>query len=62
MSNITIKAWLNSGANINSKREIEFEVDLDDWNSMDDDEKEEFARDYAFEQSDWGWEVVGGEA
>lgn len=62
MSNITIKAWLDSGANIDSKREIEFEVDLDDWNSMDDDEKEESARAYAFEQSDWGWEVVGEKA
>lgn len=55
--------WLDSGANIHScKKTI---VTLDDiglseeeWDEMDQDEKDENMRDVAFETLDWGWKEV----
>ena len=54
---ITIKTWLDSGANIHSSYKTEFEIDEDDWNSMSEEEKEECAKEYAWNRMDWGWEV-----
>jgi len=51
----TIKAWLNSGANIHSCYKVEFEVDTDEWDAMSDDEKDEYAKEYAWQRMDWGW-------
>lgn len=59
MSKLKIKAWLDSGANAASTYEVEFEVDADEWNAMTDDEKYEYAKEYAFERSEWGWNAIG---
>lgn len=60
MSERKIKFWLNSGANIHSCRTVimtfdEIGIDADVWDDMSDDEKEEAAREIAFERADWGW-------
>ena len=59
MTELKIKTWLDSGANAEATYEVEFEVDADEWNAMTDDEKDEYAKEYAFERSDWGWSVIG---
>lgn len=61
MSNITIKAWLNSGANIHSCYETKFEIDKDEWDAMSEEDKDEYAKDYAWGRMDWGWRVEGEE-
>ncbi|EPA7301008.1 hypothetical protein ACQ43C_000474 [Escherichia coli O9,30:H25] len=55
--------WLDSGANIHSCKKTV--VTLDDlglseneWNEMDQDEKDENMRDVAFETLDWGWKEI----
>lgn len=55
--------WLDSGANIHSCKNTV--VTLDDlglseneWNEMDQDEKDENMRDVAFETLDWGWKEI----
>ena len=55
--------WLDSGANIHSCEKTV--VTLDDlglseneWNEMDQDEKDENMRDVAFETLDWGWKEI----
>jgi len=40
MSNITIKAWLDSGANQQSTYRIEFEIDEAKWSAMSEEERE----------------------
>jgi hypothetical protein len=57
MSMITIKAWLDSGANVYSNREIEFEIDKDEWDAMSEEEKDEHAKEYAWDRMEWGWSV-----
>jgi hypothetical protein len=57
MSTIKIKAWLDSGANTHSCRETEFEVDEDEWSDMSDKEKDDYAKEYAWDHMDWGWVV-----
>ena len=57
MSTITIKAWLDSGANHQSAYEVEFEIDELEWNAMSEDERDEYAKDYAWERMDWGWAI-----
>ncbi len=58
MSTKTIKVWLDSGANHQSCYEAEFEIDSEEWDEMTEDQKDEYARDIAFNQSDWGWREV----
>ncbi len=58
-----IKYWLDSGANIHSKREGETTTDElgvtdDEWDAMSDDEREALVKECAFEQSEWGFYVV----
>ena len=58
-----VKYWLDSGANIHSRREGEISLDdlqltIDEWNEMDEDEKTEMMKDYAWENMDWGFELV----
>lgn len=56
MSNmITIKVWLNSGANAFSTYESSFEIDRDEWNAMSEAEQEDYARDVAWARMDWGY-------
>lgn len=56
MGMITIKFWLDSGANIHSKYEDEFEIDAEEWAGMTEEEKDEYAKQYAWDRMDWGWE------
>ena len=55
--NITIRAWLDSGANIHSKYQVDFEVDEATWNSLSEDEKDEYAQNFARQRLNWGWNV-----
>lgn len=55
-----ITFWLDSGANIYSKRTTTVSLydlgfDEETWDNMSDAEKEEVAREIAFERADWGW-------
>ena len=59
MKMLKIKAWLDSGANIHSCREVTFEVDECDWLAMDEFEQDAYAQDYAWNRMDWGYEIVG---
>jgi hypothetical protein len=61
MSTIKVKAWLDSGANHASTYWTEFEVNKDDWERMTEKEKEEYAKDYAWDRMDWGFFVEGEE-
>lgn len=58
-----LKIWLDSGANFQSRREITVgleEVGLaeEEWLKMTESQKEEFVKDIAFEQAEWGWEEI----
>jgi hypothetical protein len=55
---ITVKTWLDSGANCESRYEVVFEVDKHEWLDMNEQEQEEYAKDYAWNRMDWGHEVV----
>lgn len=61
MKMLKIKAWLDSGANVYSCREVVFEVDEHEWLAMDEQEQELYAKDYAWNRMDWGYEVVGND-
>ena len=58
-----IKTWLDSGANINScnRRELDLEedlgLDLEEWNAMTDNEREELMRELVWEDLDWGFHL-----
>lgn len=54
---LTIEAWLDSGANHRSDYRVEFEVDEDEWNALSEEEKDEYAKEYAWGRIDWGWVV-----
>jgi len=54
------KVWLDSGANIHSRRETTISLDDigisdDEWNQMTEADRDEVMRDVAFERSDWGY-------
>jgi len=54
------KVWLDSGANIHSKREITISLDdigisKDEWNDMEECDRDEVMKDIAFDHSDWGY-------
>jgi hypothetical protein len=55
---ITVKTWLDSGANCQSRYQVTFEVDESEWLDMNELEQEEYAKDYAWNRMDWGYEVV----
>lgn len=55
-----LKIWLNSGANAFSTYEVivdtqEYGIEDAEWCSMSEREKEDFAKDIAFEKADWGY-------
>ena len=61
------KVWLDSGANIHScrKQTIELsDIGITDaeWDEMSDDAKDEVMREFAFDQSDWGYSEIEGVA
>lgn len=58
-----LKIWLDSGANIHSKRETTIDLDElghteQEWAEFSDKEKEEEVKLIAFETLDWGWEEI----
>jgi hypothetical protein len=53
---VILRYWIQTDK-IGSKIINEMEVDDEDWQSMSEDEREELARDAAFERMEWGWEV-----
>jgi hypothetical protein len=57
MSIITIKTWLDSGANHQSLYESEFEIEETEWSAMSEEERDEYAKDYAWGRMDWGWVI-----
>ena len=57
MSIITIKTWLDSGANHDSSYETEFEIEEAEWKTMTEKERDEYAKDCAWERMDWGWVI-----
>ena len=59
MSMITIKVWLDSGANVHSCYRSELEIDTAEWDAMSEKEKEEEANEYAWNRMDWGWKIEG---
>jgi hypothetical protein len=57
MSMIKIKAWLDSGANVHSCRWTDFEIEEAEWSAMSEDERDEYAKEVAWDRMDWGWIV-----
>lgn len=51
-----VKAWLDSTANIHSKRVIELDFDDEVWASMTDEDKDSCVQEALFQYLDWGWE------
>ena len=51
----TIHVWLDSGANIHSMYKSSFEIDASEWDAMTEDEKDEYAKDVAWDRMGWGW-------
>ena len=56
-----IKVWLDSGANIHSKYEqvidlADLGISTEEWDNMNDVEREALLQDIAFETLEWGWE------
>lgn len=56
----TFKVWLDSGANIHSCRKFTLSLEKmglsdEDFDEMDEEEKDEMFKEYAFERLDWGW-------
>lgn len=57
------EVWLDSGANHAScKKEVltldDIGLSEDEWNSMNDEERDENMRDIAFETLEWGWKEI----
>ena len=55
---LTFNVWLDSGANIHSRRETTVEVDENEWLAMTLDQQEEYMRECAFEGAEWSYEQV----
>ncbi|MGL5284488.1 MAG: DUF7167 family protein [Plesiomonas shigelloides] len=58
-----VEYWLDSGANVYSCRrgfvslEDELGMTVEEWNNLNDNEKDELMREYAWENMDWGYEL-----
>jgi len=57
------KVWCDSGANIHSCQHYfvtldDIGIEDDEWDDMDDAEKDEAMRDIAFERLDWGYTEI----
>lgn len=53
---ITVKVFIRTNK-VGSECRDSFEVDREEWESMTDEDKDEMARDAAFNYLDWGYEV-----
>lgn len=53
-----INAWLDSGANIESEYSVKFAVNAAHWDGMTYEQKEEYAKTWAWQNMDWGFEEV----
>lgn len=58
-----IRVWLDSGANIHSRREDVFDLEElgftdEEWAAMSEDERFNEIQPIAFERMDWGYEEV----
>lgn len=58
--------WLDSGANIHSRREEtmtleEMGIDDEEYDAMSEEDRESFFKDFAFAYADWGWEETDEE-
>jgi hypothetical protein len=68
MADRKFKVFLDSGANIHSRREQvvslkDMGLSSEQYDAMSEDEREEFWRDVAFDQSEWGfYEVTDGDS
>ena len=61
--NRKFRVWLDSGANIHSKREVivtleEIGYTGEDWDGLSDQTKEEILKEIAWEDADWGFAEV----
>lgn len=57
------KVWLDSGANIHSKREQtisleEIGIEDDEWERMTEEEQDEAMKEVAFDYADWGYQEL----
>ena len=57
MTKLTIKVWMDNGANHQSTYRTEFEIDEARWVAMTDEQKDDYARDYAWDRMEWGWSL-----
>lgn len=60
------KVWLDSGANIHSKRQQEVTLEdigftSEEWGALEESEQEEVMRNIAFDHSDWGYAEITDE-
>lgn len=56
----TFEVWMDSGANIHSRRKVEVTLEElgyseKDWNALSESSREEIMKDIAFEKRDWGF-------
>ena len=57
------KVWLDSGANIHSRREqtidlADIGIEDSEWDEMTEQEKDEAMKDVAFDHADWGYKEL----
>lgn len=52
---ILVRTWLDSGANAFSMYESSFKIRKDEWELMSEKQKEDYAREVAWERMDWGF-------
>ncbi|NUU68165.1 hypothetical protein HQN64_18945 [Enterobacteriaceae bacterium BIT-l23] len=60
------KVWLDSGANIESRYEDEVDLDFlgvssEEWENMNERERDELMKDVAWERMDWGYKEITDE-
>lgn len=57
------EVWMDSGANIHSKRKTIVSLDYlrisdDEWEEMTEEQRDDVMREIAFERSDWGYKEI----
>jgi hypothetical protein len=53
---VKIQAYVDSGANIHSKKKFTVEIDQEDWDEMAPDERENYMRDAMLQEISWGYD------
>lgn len=51
-----IQAYVDSGANIYSKKKFTVRIDKEDWDEMAPDERENFMREAMLQEISWGYD------